>query len=186
MFLRYIEDRDLWRNSLANSEAFAAAVFCERRDFTTWAALCGWQGRNSSEGGAQGSPEEVLENLLRRGAVMHVHGEAIVHKVAGQASIKRMRCAPELKCALVNTCIMQSEVGNRLCTNDRLDVDFAVMWTYDHRRQAIRCSMRSRDEARCDVAKLAAQFGGGGHKCAAGFGITDPKAVAAGIEALFL
>jgi hypothetical protein len=183
MFMRYVEDRDLWRNSLANSEAFAAALFCERRDFQRWATLCGWQGRQGGDGD-EGGPEEVLEKLLRRGAVMHEHGEAIVYKVAGQAAIRRMRCAPDLKCAVVNTCVMQSEVGNRLCNNERLGVDFAMMWTYDHKRACIRCSLRSLHEDRCDVAQIAANFGGGGHKCAAGFGLTNPGAVAKGVEGL--
>ena len=57
-----------------------------------------------------------------------------------------------------------SEIGSRLSP----DCDFAMIWYYDHVGHNIRVSLRSFHE-NTDVSEIAKNFGGGGHKKAAGF-----------------
>jgi nanoRNase/pAp phosphatase (c-di-AMP/oligoRNAs hydrolase) len=49
------------------------------------------------------------------------------------------------------------------------EVDIAATWFYSHRHDTVYVSLRSAKDSTIDVAQVAMQFGGGGHKHAAGF-----------------
>ena len=65
---------------------------------------------------------------------------------------------------VVNSSHWMSEIGARLAP----DCDFAISWYYDHEDKMIKVSLRSFHEA-VDVSEIAKEFGGGGHRKAAGF-----------------
>jgi oligoribonuclease NrnB/cAMP/cGMP phosphodiesterase (DHH superfamily) len=65
-----------------------------------------------------------------------------------------------------------SEIGARLAP----DCDFAVIWYYDHQDRINKISLRSFHDA-VDVSEIAKEFGGGGHKKAAGFQISGELCV---------
>ena len=65
---------------------------------------------------------------------------------------------------VVNASHWMSEIGARLSP----DCDFAMIWYYDHEDRINKVSLRSFHD-HVDVSEIAKQFGGGGHKKAAGF-----------------
>jgi oligoribonuclease NrnB/cAMP/cGMP phosphodiesterase (DHH superfamily) len=72
----------------------------------------------------------------------------------------------ELKAVFFNcTHDIASDLGNYAV--DNTDVDFAVMWRYNHDDEQYCYSLRSTDK-KADVSKICELFGGGGHRNAAG------------------
>lgn len=69
-----------------------------------------------------------------------------------------------LSFALVNSSLFQSDLGNLLAS----EADVGVVW-YESDR-GYKFSLRSKNQ---DVRKIAEIFGGGGHRCAAGFNAND-------------
>ena len=65
---------------------------------------------------------------------------------------------------VVNSSHLISDVGSKLARN----CDFAMIWYYDHEDRINKVSLRSFHD-HVDVSEIAKQFGGGGHKKAAGF-----------------
>ncbi len=73
-----------------------------------------------------------------------------------------------------------SDLGEKLSqtvftdkAREGLMCDFVVMWYYNHSRKKISVSLRSdssRDSS-TNVREIAELFGGGGHRCAAGFSV---------------
>ena len=70
-----------------------------------------------------------------------------------------------------NICIVNcsseltSDLGNIISSND--NVDFAVLWKYNHPKEEYYISLRTNNKV--DVSIIAKEYGGGGHKNAAGF-----------------
>jgi nanoRNase/pAp phosphatase (c-di-AMP/oligoRNAs hydrolase) len=58
-----------------------------------------------------------------------------------------------------------SELGNAFM--EQTDADFVIMWYYSSTQQNYYYSLRSSDQ-KVDVGRLAKQYGGGGHRNAAG------------------
>jgi len=138
----YVEDRDLWRWTLKESKAVNAALSSYPFDFDVW-------GNFSS-----------LDALT-------VEGKAILRYQSTQVD-KICRNAFEMPVGgynvlVANTPILQSEVAGRLA-EDRpfgavcfIRADGKAQW-----------SLRSTENG-VDVSTIAAGYGGGGHKHAAGF-----------------
>jgi nanoRNase/pAp phosphatase (c-di-AMP/oligoRNAs hydrolase) len=51
--------------------------------------------------------------------------------------------------------------------------DLALMWSWKEKKREFSVSLRSFNESPADVSKIAAHFGGGGHRNAAGFTSRD-------------
>lgn len=66
-----------------------------------------------------------------------------------------------------NSCLLQSEAGNALAqaAADRGELPVGIVWFRD--RDMFQVSLRSVGDF--DVSTIAKQYGGGGHKNAAGF-----------------
>lgn len=62
---------------------------------------------------------------------------------------------------MCNAGMWVSELGNLLAA----DADFALVWSYDHVKEAMGVSLRSLG---FDVSRVACLYGGGGHAKAAG------------------
>jgi nanoRNase/pAp phosphatase (c-di-AMP/oligoRNAs hydrolase) len=71
---------------------------------------------------------------------------------------------------VVNASHWMSEIGAKLSP----ECDFALIWYYDHDAKRTRVSLRSFHE-HVDVSEIAKDFGGGGHKKAAGFTLPKSK-----------
>lgn len=141
----HIEDRDLWRFNLPGTREIQAAVFSYPYDFDIWDKLM------------DGDPQE----LAREGAVIerkHFKDIAELLKV-GQ---RRMTIAgyDVPVCNLPYT--LSSDAGHAMGKGER----FAACYMDTPAGRVF--SLRSAPDG-IDVSDIAKQFGGGGHKNAAGF-----------------
>ena len=71
------------------------------------------------------------------------------------------------KVGITNTTELISEIGDAICLDSKLAVDFAFMYCITAKNEVL-CSLRS--AGNMDVSNIAKRYGGGGHKNAAGFG----------------
>lgn len=146
--LAYVEDRDLWRWALPHSQEVSLALQCHPMEFALWDELS--------------VPELMSE------------GKAIVRfqnqQVARAVSRARLTPVGDWTVPVVNSCLFQSEIGDDLC---RLypDAPFSAVYYLNHKNQQA-WSLRSIGDF--DVSEVARRFGGGGHRNAAGFAVTEP------------
>jgi uncharacterized protein len=150
-FINYIEDRDLWRNTLPGVEEFTIALRSYPQDFLVWDRLVD-----------QGAPVLISEgtSILRyyRLRVREFLQCAYVAKLGG--------CL----CWISNTPhFAASDVAGEL---SKREFQFGATYTESGNG---RWQYSLRSNGQFDVSELARQFGGGGHKGAAGF--TAPQLV---------
>ena len=145
-FLRYIEDRDLWRFELENSRAVSAAMMTlVDKTFEAFDAM--------------GNPAQ-FEELINDGYTILYHNKSMTERICAQA---RKGTWKGYEIYMVNSAVLQSEIGSHLSSS----CDFVIIWYYDHMRNEYKVSLRSGPEL--DVSKIARMWGGGGHAAAAGF-----------------
>ncbi len=141
--LAYVEDRDLWRWALPDSRAVSLGLQSHPMSFELWDRL---------------DPEEL-----------RTEGQAILRfqdqQVARAVSRARLTELAGYQVPTVNSCLFQSEIGDELCQAYPEAPFSGVYYTNQEGRQA--WSLRSRGDF--DVSEVARQFGGGGHRSAAGF-----------------
>ena len=145
-FIDYIEDRDLWNWELPYSKEFSAAFDMVPFEFEEFEKF---------------EDDSVFDDAVKRGSYVLAYSKTVVKKVCEKASL---RVYKGMKVLVVNSSHWISEIGARLAP----DCDFATIWYYDHDDRMIKVSLRSFHDA-VDVSEIAKDFGGGGHKKAAGF-----------------
>lgn len=149
-FLRYIEDRDLWKFQFDDrTKKFSAALRTYPMDFKTWDSLIIHAEDLADEGGAILRAHNVnIQKFLDDAYEDKIGGHYVpVVNVPGQFA---------------------SDVGNALLRKFP-KAPFSATW---HRTGDgdVKISLRSED-SRLDVSKIAAAHGGGGHRNAAGWRI---------------
>jgi len=145
----YIEDRDLWRWSMPDSRAFSYALLMLPTEFELWDALV-----------AEG--DDRVERMRREGKAIHQFVMQQVERTCQHARYATIR-GHRVPC--VNSTQLQSEIGEFLL-DEYPDAPFAAIFGVKPDGDRV-YSLRGRGDF--DVAKVAATFGGGGHKSAAGF-----------------
>jgi uncharacterized protein len=152
--IELVEDRDLWRFKLPDTNAVGAALYLEKdfrnlQYFERDRELIVQKGNMKLSFDAQ-----EIESSVRKAVVSNGNGK---------------------RCAIINTGNLISEVGANLYTN--YDIDFAMMYfvTSDG---TIVFSLRSISTDKMDVSVLAKSLGGGGHPCAAGFSLPMTEGLA--------
>lgn len=150
--LLYIQDRDLWRFDLYESEEIAAAMRSWPFKFNVWERL-------------------QVATLASEGAAILRQTKQMVQMICAQASMGEVGGEA---CVVVNATAFWSEVGHHLLS-EWPDSPFAASWYIDKHGARI-WSLRGRGDY--DVSALAKRMGGGGHKDAAGFAEspTPPRA----------
>ncbi|MAE81764.1 MAG: hypothetical protein CMB80_03430 [Flammeovirgaceae bacterium] len=144
-FIKYIEDRDLWKWELPHSHEFAAGFEMVPFDFRLYDRF---------------QEDAAVEGLIKLGYYILPYRNGVIKKLCENAASKKMG---EHSVLVLNTPYSMSEVGNELACN----CDIAVVWYYDHFKKCIKISFRAINE-NVDVSTIAKKFGGGGHKSAAG------------------
>lgn len=145
--LRYVQDRDLWRHDLPESEEVSAALRAHDFDFQTWDSI-------------------DVEQLRVEGRALLRYQRRMVDRVAAHATMVEIlgTVVPT-----VNSAVLQSELGDVLATGH----PFAGVW-WQGSGDLARWSLRSTPGG-VDVSRIAARYGGGGHRTAAGFKGPTPK-----------
>lgn len=155
----YVQDRDLWRHQLQYSKEVSAYIM-------SW--------------------EYTLENWRNIDAWLRTGFQACVAEGRGLLRLKRkdtdMICRQAYRAFIgghevhvVNATSLWSEVGDEMLQRHAKD-PFAASYC-DLKNENLRMwSLRSRQgEGSFDVSQIAAMYGGGGHRNAAGFRTTRPE-----------
>ena len=145
-FIKYIQDRDLWKWELDYSKEFSAAFDMVPFEFEEFEKF---------------EDDSVFDDAIKRGSYILAYSKTVVKKVCEKASPRKLGGKEVL---VVNASHWMSEIGARLSP----DCDVAMIWYYDHNDKVIKVSLRSFHDT-VDVSEVAKKFGGGGHKKAAGF-----------------
>jgi len=146
--LRYVEDQDLWNWKLPHSEEVNAAIGSRRREFEEWQAL------------AARSPEELAgegEPILRAQRAEVRRSLQLVHPVT----------VAGLRVEAVNALHHRSHIGHELAK--RAAYGHAIGLVYRVQGRTVDASIYSIGDV--DVAAVANQYGGGGHRNASGFSV---------------
>jgi len=179
-FIRFIDDRDRWQWKYENSAAFHAGM-ASRKPWT----FEQWHTLNISDGGFYRAIDEGIVLLKAQDAQVksiakHAMKCIIIYpdKVRGAHSVrapwKHRVSGPNhmgyfdeafADGLAVNTSVHMSEVGHELANRSGT---FGLIWYLGENGQA-KVSLRSNGDY--DVSAIAKQFGGGGHRNAAGFSI---------------
>lgn len=145
-FIDYLEDRDLWRKSLPGSDEFTIALRSYPMDFATWDGL------------VRGGPTALVEE----GTSIQRYYRLRVEEFKRGAYLSELAGVP---CMAVNApYFAASEVAGELSAMD--GAQFGLCY-FEGSNGDYFYSLRSRGDF--DVSAIAKQFGGGGHKNAAGF-----------------
>ncbi|WP_292960559.1 DHHA1 domain-containing protein [Novosphingobium sp. UBA1939] len=156
--IRLVEDRDLWRFNLDQTEAFSSLLRSHDYDFETWndihEALEDQEGHDILMLEARGILRFYQQQVKKQAA------SAYWTSIAGH-DVPTVNCFNQL---------FASDVGHAL-----LDAfpaaPFVATWSAVD--GAMGFSLRSQDH-RLDVSQIARRFGGGGHRNAAGFTLPRP------------
>lgn len=144
--LRYVEDVDLWRFRLPQSEEIAAALNSYPRHFEVWDRLAG---KDVGDLAVQGEPLVRAERTEVARALRSAHAVRI-----GASRIEA-----------VNAVSHRSRIGHELARRCLFDQPWGLVYRVRGRR--VDASIYS--IGALDVAAVAARYGGGGHRNAAGF-----------------
>lgn len=154
-FIDYIEDRDLWRKQLPGGDEFTIALRSYPQDFDTWDSLV-------AAGPEAGIAEGVAIQRYYRLRVEELKRSAYPGTIAGAS------------CWIANApYFAASEVAGELAEQ----TGFGACY-FEVKRGRWQYSLRSRGDF--DVSKVALEFGGGGHKGAAGFTVDAPVHISTG------
>lgn len=144
VFFEYLQDRDLWHKRLPNSDEFTMALRSYPQDFEVWDKL-------------------DVPTLIAEGGAIHRYYRTLVE---GAKNHFYYREIAGYRVPVVNASLfMASEVAGELAEGN----PFAAV--YAESEKYITWSLRSRAPDGTDVSEIAKEFGGGGHKHAAGFRI---------------
>ena len=146
--LRYVEDVDLWRLRLPHAKEVAAALELADFNFKTWDALA-----------RDFKTQKRFRSYVNRGTIIleyqrRMVGRILNGSVPGKLGTTNVR--------IVNSPILERELGNAL---SRHGAPAGLVWS--EQKKIIKVSLRS--AGKTNVGKLAARYGGGGHRFAAGF-----------------
>ncbi|MBI4086986.1 hypothetical protein HY416_03340 [Candidatus Kaiserbacteria bacterium] len=145
--LLYIEEHDLWKNTLPHSGEIAAIIGEYAMTFESWDALA-----------ALFEDETAFQKLVEKGAILRAYIDAHVRELAEYAELVTFE-GHEIY-AVNCSRPFRSAVGNLLAEKRP---PFAIVWY--HYEGAFHISLRSVGDF--DVARIAEKYGGGGHRNAA-------------------
>ena len=146
--LLYVEDQDLWNWKLPRSEEVNAAIASYPRRFDVWSALA----------------ERDAEELAREGEPIVRANRVEVERILSSAHPVVIGTG---RIEAVNSTANRSSVGHELAVRAR----FGQPWGCVYRVVGSRVDASLYSVGELDVSVVAATFGGGGHRNAAGFSV---------------
>lgn len=151
IMIEYIEDHDLWRLQLEHTDEICSYI-------------------HSFEFSGVDVFDEINSRMNNDFASVLVEAKAIdrysktqINKIARNYRICDF---DNYKVAIVNSNMFPSQVAHSILNNINIDIDFVMIY-FDTKDNIRKYSLRSLGDF--DVSKIAAKYGGGGHKNAAGF-----------------
>jgi uncharacterized protein len=152
-FLRFVEDRDLWRWALRDSAPFMEAFSMVDYAFGEYDAH---------------RDEALVQRAIENGKMLLAYRDSQLGKLNRRSVLVDGFFG--FRCRAVNSPVWTSELGNYVLDVEQGDdaSDFALVWAWNHSAGSCDCSLRASND-RVDVSRIASALGGGGHKRAAGF-----------------
>lgn len=149
-WVNYIEDRDLWTKKLPRHEDVCALLLSTEPTFEAYSELTRMTVDEAAEAGK---------------FVAKADAAKIKRAVEGSSTTMRISFCGYEDVPCVNNANFQSDIGNILAKN----AQFGIVWyAGDSETDGKYAQLSLRSIGDFDVSKLAARFGGGGHKNAAG------------------
>lgn len=162
ILIKYVEDRDLWRNSMVMYEEFASWFYSLIVDMDEYKPYF----HNN---------DLLMEGIKTKGPIYMEHNRNLVRQLSQYAVVKFIKIRDYTKkekyyfVVYLNSPILKSELGNHLITTYPF-ADFAAIYNVGDYNNTTSFSLRSTN-TNCDVSEVARGFGGGGHRNASGVGI---------------
>lgn len=148
MIYGYVQDRDLWQWKLPNSKEVSAYLYLQPKEFKHYRNVV---------------LRTSTEEMIAIGRIILKTQDKIVNDLVERAFFQEIG---GYIIPVVNSSILQSELGNALNIKYP-EAPFAGVFNFLKNMNSINWSLRS--QGNFDVSEVAKQFGGGGHKNAAGF-----------------
>lgn len=152
LLLGHIQDRDLWQFKLVNTREISAALFSYEYDFAIWDVLM------------KGNQTDLLKLSAAGAAIERKHHKDIAELVKVCQRTMTIGDYDVPVASLPYT--LTSDAGHLMASMYREGAIFAACY-WDTANERI-FSLRSADNG-LDVSLIAVNYGGGGHKNAAGF-----------------
>lgn len=150
--LKHIEDIDLWKFKLPRTREIIAFLETNPFNFKTW------------DGIRRGFDKPKTRKLyIEEGKRILIYQEKLIEHLTEGADLVHFAGRNVL---VVNSPVFHSQIGNFLA---KKRPPIGIVWSAVG--GAVRVSLRS--NGKVDVSKIAARFGGGGHKNAAGFTLLE-------------
>lgn len=151
----YIEDRDLWRFKKINSKEVNALFQSYDIDLQVWINE------------VSKLEERPFDQLVKEGQAILRKQNSLVKAICANA---KLRTFGKYIGPYVQTSILMSEVCDQMI-KDFPDYPFSF-YSFERKDGKIQYGLRSRGDF--DVSVIAKEYGGGGHKNAAGFEVDKP------------
>jgi nanoRNase/pAp phosphatase (c-di-AMP/oligoRNAs hydrolase) len=144
----YVEDKDIWKFALSGTNELLAAVETVNFDFKAWSKLV-----------SDFNDAKKRKKYFDKGAAIIEFSNKNIDSIANNAEKVTL---DGKKCLAVNSPIFVSEIGHILATRAK---GMGIVWC--KKGNKIKVSLRG--DGKVDVSKVAAKYGGGGHKGASSF-----------------
>lgn len=153
LLLRYVEDGDLWKFKLPKAKEILDYLDLFNFNFKTWSKLA----RDLEN-------SKTRRKMIERGSIVLQHEKKMIDRLATKNAEKVLFFGH--KVYAVNSPNFVSELGNLFYT--KLP-PIGIIW---HKLPG-RIVVSLRSNGKVDVSKLAAKFGGGGHRASASFRLAE-------------
>jgi oligoribonuclease NrnB/cAMP/cGMP phosphodiesterase (DHH superfamily) len=162
LFIRYVEDNDIWAKRMPNTKAFTSFIFSVPKSFDIYQKFL--------------DDEYVTNTVIQMGEGMQKQNDSYINDGVKKAAVNFMLIDNKLYfVADVNTSILKSEIGNAIF-NTYPNINFAICHSKNSFTGENYLSLRSTDTA-SDVEVIASKFGGGGHRNAAGLSVFSSDSI---------
>lgn len=157
--VNYVEDRDLWRFALPHSKQITAWIQSFDINLEVWIN--------------EVAPQFDEERARMEGASLLRMQDKYVRQICANAKLRRIGKKEEYVGPYVETSILMSEVCDHLIHNYPPGNYPFSFYSFRRKDGKYQYGLRSRSSD-FDVSAIAKEYGGGGHKNAAGFEVEEP------------
>lgn len=154
LFLKYVEDVDIWKFLLPDSKKISNAMWLYPFDYNVWDKII-----------SDFEDEKKIIKYINEGDILLRGADKTVESLVSDA---KEIIFEGYDCLISNSPVHYSFLGHSLAMKKP---PVGIVWCYENGRVSV--SLRS--DGTVDVSKLAAKYGGGGHKSAAGFELAGLK-----------
>ena len=149
--IEHVQDRDLWRFQLEHTKAFHANLATQQQDFKRWDSITELISHVAG----------YYEFLSHGSSILRIQNKQVRDLI--EAGATRANIGGHYVPVLNAPFFCASDAGHILCQGEPFA---AIFW---HTPKGVTYSLRSSTDGGMDVSEIAQQYGGGGHKHAAGF-----------------